>query len=157
MSPKPRSFLSSLIDTLASTAATELTEKLGAATGMSERSKATARRRIHKQMRDSMQGAAKKVKDKVASVRAGRGTGAMPPGIESVQFHTACVALGIGGMKYGGQVDGTLIRENKRAAAKLFHPDRVGNDSKREQLQVVLRAAEWLEAYNERLGKKKDG
>ena len=134
------------------------TQKAVAATlGMSEKGKAAARRHMRKQLREQMRGgvksigaAAKKVKEKVTRVPRAPDD----EGLHRVQFVTACNALGMTGMKYGKRVDPDRIRENKRAAAKLFHPDRVGNDSKREQFQTVLRAAEWLEAYNTQLEKK---
>ncbi|TAL42434.1 MAG: hypothetical protein EPN91_08625 [Salinibacterium sp.] len=148
--PKKPSFLSGLIDTLSSTAATELSERLGDAAGMSARGKATMRRQLRHNVRNAMRDgadavttAAKKVKEKVTK-RAKR-TG---ESISSVQFMVACSCLGIDG-KYGKPVDSELIREKKRERAKLFHPDRA--DGSRERFQAVMQAAEWLEKYNAEL------
>ena len=150
---KKRSFLDNFIDTLSATAAAELSERMGDTLGMSERSKATARRHMRKQLRGSMRdgvngatAAAKKIKEKVSSA-------SKKPPIAQVQFDTACSVLGLGKRPYGKPVGEELIRESKRAAAKMFHPD-VSGESKREQFQAVVQAAKWLEKYNEQLGKK---
>lgn len=150
-----RSFLDGLIDTLASTAATELSERLP---GVTAKGKATARRHMRKQLRESMQSgatkisnAAKKVKEKVTA-RSERKPRKFEDSVASLQFHTACAVLGLGNRKYGKPIDEEKIREAKHAAARLFHPDvNGGNEEKREQLQAVLDAAEWLEKYNANL------
>lgn len=143
-----RSFLDGLIDTLASTAAAEVSERLPGATA---RAKATARRHLRRQFRDSMRAGVKKVagkkpkKDLAPSVD--------DPGIERVQFYTACNALGLHGKcTFGERVEPELIRAAKRELAKKFHPDVAAN--KREQFQAVMQAAEWLEKYNAGLEKK---
>ena len=149
---KKRSFLDGLIDTLSATAAAELSERLP----ISGKAKATARRHMRKQLRDSMRdgaeaagNAAKKVKEKVASAKKPT----LEDSITSLQFHTSCAVLGLGEQKYGKPVSEALIRDSKRAAAKMFHPD-VAGDNSREQFQAVVEASKWLEKYNESLSKK---
>ena len=145
-SKQNRSFISSLIDTVASVAAEEATERLP----LTGRAKATARRRIRREVRDKFRDiaeqviGAKKTKKVPASVPSSTPD---DPGVLHVQFVTACNTLGLTGRKFGERVNEDDIRTAKRNLAKKFHPDVA--QGKNEQYLAVMRAAEWLEKYNE--------
>lgn len=111
---------------------------------LSEKDKKRLRRVARKGLADTVKAvgaAAKKLKAPAAPA---------PLDLERLKVITACGVLAMPVPAPGKPVDLELARSNKRAAAKLFHPD-VAGDKKRDQFEVVVTAYDLLEKYNESL------
>lgn len=137
-----------IVEAVVTTASTELSEKLGDATGMSERSKAQLRRRARRELNGAVKNVTARFKKAIKK---------RPEKIDvsSLKLITACGVLRIPVPREGTPIDLELARKNKLAAARLFHPDAMGgNESKRAQFEVVVEAYAWLEKYNDGLEKK---